>query len=80
MDAIGIAVVFAITWWLVFFMALPFGVRPPDEPGPGHAPSAPERPRLAIKAAVTTAIAATLTGLAVAAVEHDLISFREWVE
>ncbi len=80
MDAIGIAVVFAITWWLVFFMALPFGVRPPDEPEPGHAPSAPERPRLAIKAAITTAIAATLTGLAVAAVEHDLISFREWVE
>ncbi len=80
MDAIGIAVVFAITWWLVFFMALPFGVRPPDEPEPGHAPSAPERPRLAIKAAVTTAIAATLTGLAVAAVEYDLISFREWVE
>ncbi len=79
MDAIGIAVVFAITWWLVFFMALPFGVRPPDEPGPGHATSAPERPRVALKAAITTAIAAAVTGLAAAAVGYDIISIREWV-
>ncbi len=79
MDAIGIAVVFAITWWLVFFMALPFGVRPPDEPGPGHATSAPERPRVALKAAITTAIAAAVTGLAAAAVSYDIVSIREWV-
>ena len=79
MEAIGIAVVFAITWWLVFFMALPFGVRTPDEPEPGHAPSAPIRPRVALKAAITTAIAVGITGLAAAAVEYDVISFREWV-
>ncbi len=79
MDAIGIAVVFAVTWWLVFFMALPFGVRIPDEPEPGHAPSAPIRPRVALKAAITTAIAVGITGLAAAAVEYDVISFREWV-
>jgi predicted secreted protein len=79
MDAIGIAIVFAVTWWLVFFMTLPFGVRAPDEPGPGHAPSAPERPRVALKAAITTAVAAAITGLAAAAVEYDIISFREWM-
>ena len=79
MDAIGIAVVFAITWWLVFFMALPFGVRTPDEPEPGHAPSAPIRPRVALKAAITTVIAVGITGLAAAAVEYDIVSFREWV-
>ncbi len=79
MDAIGIAVVFAITWCLVFFMALPFGVRTPDEPEPGHAPSAPIRPRLALKVAITTAIAVSITGIAAAAVEYDIISFREWV-
>ncbi len=79
MGVLGVLVIFAITWWLVFFMALPFGVRPPDEPGPGHATSAPERPRVALKAAITTAIAAAITGLAAAAVEYDIISFREWV-
>ncbi len=79
MDAIGIAVVFGITWWLVFLMALPFGVRTPDVPEPGHASSAPERPRVALKAAVTTAIAVGITGLAAVAVEYDIISFGEWV-
>ena len=80
MGVLGVLVVFAITWWLVFFMTLPFGVTTPEEPEPGHAPSAPENPRLAIKAAITTAIAASLTGLAFFAVEYDLIAFREMVE
>ena len=38
-------VVFVIIWWVVFFMALPIGVRSPDEAGveveQGHATSAP---------------------------------------
>ncbi len=80
MDPFGALIIFVITWWLVFFMTLPFGVRVPDEPEPGHAPSAPERPRVALKAAITTAIAVSITGLVVAAVEYDVISFREWVE
>ncbi len=80
MDPFGALVIFVITWVLVFFMTLPFGVRVPDEPEPGHAPSAPERPRLALKAAITTAIAVSITGLVAAAVEYDIISFREWVE
>ncbi len=80
MGVLGALVVFAITWWLVFFVTLPFGVRAPEKPGPGHAPSAPENPRLALKAAITTAIAASITGLAAAAVEYDLIAFREMVE
>ena len=79
MDPFGALIIFVITWWLVFFMALPFGVRIPDEPEPGHAPSAPIRPRVALKAAITTAIAVGITGLAAAAVEYDVISFREWV-
>ena len=41
--------------------------------------SAPIRPRVALKAAITTAIAVGITGLAAAAVEYDVISFREWV-
>ncbi len=80
MSLIGIVVVFAIIWWLVFLMTLPFGVRPPDEPGPGHAPSAPERPRVALKAGIATAIAVAITGLVAAAVEYDLIAFRDWIQ
>ena len=79
MEPFGAFVVFFIVWWLVFFMTLPFGVRPLDEPEPGHATSAPEKPRLWIKAAITTAIALMITGAAAAAVEYDLIGFREYM-
>jgi len=69
--------VYVIIWWCVFFMALPFGVRPPEEAEPGHAASAPVRPRLWLKAAVTTLIAAVLWGAVYWIIEADIISFRE---
>ena len=77
MSWFGIIVVFTIVWWMVFFITLPFGVTTPDAPEPGHAAGAPDRPRLGLKALITTAVAATLTGAAAAAVEYEWISFRE---
>ncbi len=80
MTWFSVVVVFVIIWWLVFFMALPIGVRSPDEAGievePGHASSAPVRPRLGLKAGVTTAISLVLWGIAYWVIEADLISFR----
>jgi predicted secreted protein len=73
-------VVFVIIWWLVFFMILPIGVRSPEEAGvevePGHAPSAPVRPRIGLKAGATTLISVALWGIAYWIIEADLISFR----
>ncbi len=55
---------FAILWWLVFFMVLPFGVKTEEEAGgatvEGHAPSAPNKPRLVMKAVITTIISAAI--------------------
>ncbi len=48
---------FFIVFWLIFFMTLPFGVRPPEHPEPGHMPSAPERPYLWAKALVALVLA-----------------------
>lgn len=74
-------VVFVIIWWLVFFTTLPFGVRAPhevgEEVGAGHADGAPVRPRLWLKAGITTAITAALWGVAYAVIAYDLISFRQ---
>jgi predicted secreted protein len=70
-------VVYVILWWLVFFLTLPWGVRVPDEPEPGHASSAPANPRLGLKAGVTTVLAGVLWGVAYWIVEADLISFRK---
>ncbi len=80
MSWFGILVVFVVVWWMVFFVTLPFGVTTPCAPEPGHAPSAPEKPRLWIKAGFTTLAAGALTGLAVAAVAYDVVDFRAWFE
>jgi len=69
-------ITFIIVWWLVLFMVLPFGARPPDSIEPGMAPSAPARPRIALKMLITTALAAALTALILWVIESGLIQLR----
>jgi predicted secreted protein len=76
MTPFGAVVVFVIAWWLIFFMALPFGARPPEEPEEGHAASAPERPRLVLKVAVTTLLAAAVTVGFAYLLESGLLDWR----
>mgnify|MGYP003670801811 CR=1 FL=1 len=76
--------VYGILWWLVLFMVLPFGVRTADEAGeetePGHASSAPVRPRLWVKAAVTTAISAVIFGICYGIVASGLFDLRAFLD
>jgi predicted secreted protein len=76
MDWFGAAVVFAIVWWLILFMVLPFGAAPPDEVEPGMATSAPAKPRMAVKLAITTVLAAVCTALIVWLIDSGLIQLR----
>ena len=69
-------ITFIMVWWLVLFMVLPFGAKPPDEVEPGMAPSAPARPRIGLKLAVTTVIAAALTALILWFLQSGLIHLR----
>ena len=73
-------VAYAIFWWLVFFISLPIGVRPPHEAGmeaePGHERGAPVRTYLPIKVLAATVIAGILWGIAYWMIETGLISFR----
>ena len=77
MSVLNIALVFLIAWWLGWFLTLPFGFRTPDKVEPGHAPSAPERPRLLIKAAIATVLACVITGIVVVIVLSGWIDVRE---
>ena len=74
----GIAT-YVVVWWLVIFMVLPWGNRPVDESdiAKGHAPSAPKRPRLFLKAAITTFISGILWLIIWAVIEYGGISFRQ---
>jgi predicted secreted protein len=67
---------FAIVWWLVLFMVLPFGASPPEEIQPGTAPSAPARPRMGLKILITTVIALALTAGIWWVTESGVIALR----
>ena len=72
----GIALIFAVVWWLLLFMVLPFGAAPPDQVEPGTAPSAPAKPRMPLKLAITTVLAALVTVLIVWLMQSGLIQLR----
>ena len=76
MSISGVFVVFILSWWFCFFLALPFGARPRENPEPGHVASAPARPRLWLKAGIATAGAVVMTIVIWHIVDADLISFR----
>lgn len=52
--------VYIVTWWITLFAILPLWVTPTEPGDPGHAAGAPQRPRLLLKAAITTAVAAVI--------------------
>ncbi|WP_448187888.1 DUF1467 family protein [Azospirillum sp. sgz301742] len=77
MGPITFAAIFFTVWWTVLFAVLPWGVRTPEQVEPGMADSAPQKPRLLLKFAVTTVLSALIT-LGIWLVYHsDLISFRD---
>lgn len=76
MGLISGTLVYVIIWWLVLFMVLPWGNRPPDVVEDGHASSAPENPRLWQKAGITTVIAAVIFTVIYFVAEAGLINFR----
>ena len=69
---------YLILWWLVLFTVLPWGVRTPDEVDveKGNEVGAPARPRLVLKMAVTTGIAALVWGVVFWLMEYGPFSFR----
>ncbi len=77
MSIAGAIVVFVLSWWFCFFLALPFGSQPRQNPEPGHAESAPARPRIALKAAIATAGGLIMTLAIWQIIAADLISFRK---
>jgi len=56
-------VVFTCTWWVVFFMVLPFNIQTQKSSEIGHDKGAPTKPYLGIKMLVTSVIAVILTKL-----------------
>lgn len=84
MTFIGGLVFFSITWWLVFFAVLPWGVRSHEEAGVDRAAGVPtgipHDPRLLKKVLITTGIALVLLAIFSVVVEYDLVGYRAYME
>ncbi len=70
--------IYAIIWWLVIFMVLPWGVRriEPKDLGLGEDAGAPQKPRMLMKLAVTTVVSGVIFGLVYLVILSGVISFR----
>jgi predicted secreted protein len=72
----GIAVYFII-WWIVLFAVLPWGIQSQHETGTSEEladPGAPVRPRIGLKALVTTVIAAVIFAAFWTSLEYRLVT------
>ena len=61
MTIIQIFVFFVLTWWMVFYLTLPFGNKTEDAPIAGQAMGAPKNGRIKLKMMATTGITLTIT-------------------
>jgi predicted secreted protein len=61
MNVLMILAIYAIVWSLLLFMLLPVGVKPPEDPIPGQALSAPDKPMIKKKITWTTVLAVPVT-------------------
>lgn len=75
--------VYVVSWWMVFFAVLPWGVRSQHETDEGVTegtdPGAPANPNLKKKIIITSIIAVVLTTGYYFLATSDLISFRNQV-
>jgi predicted secreted protein len=76
MGWLGGVFVYALIWFVVLFTVLPWGIQIPDNPEPGHAPSAPVNPRIGLKLMATSVIAAIVWVIVWYAMRSDWISLH----
>jgi len=61
---------YCMVWWVVLYLTLPFGNKPPKILESGHANSAPEKPRVWLKILITSVLSLPLTYLAIKLIAH----------
>ncbi len=80
MSIVSAIVLFAIIWFMTFFVALPIRVRTQGDEGtiePGTHAGAPEVHNLKKKALITTAVALVIWAIVVAIILSGMISVRD---
>lgn len=65
LSIVNIIFIFVLVWCTVLFMVLPVGIKPAQNPEPGHDPGAPENPALRKRFFATTLISLVVTTIIV---------------
>jgi predicted secreted protein len=68
--------IYVLIWFVVLFTVLPWGVKIPENPEPGHAPSAPINPRIGTKLVATSLVSAVVWAIVWYVMQSGWISFR----
>ncbi len=69
-------ILYVCIWFVVIFTVLPWGVRRIENPEAGHDVGAPERPRLLLKAGVTTVLSTVIWFIVYYVITSGIISLR----
>ncbi len=77
MDIMSGIVVYFTTWWIVLFMALPFGAYRVSDPEYGHDHGAPKTSHLKLKLLATTFVTTILWFIIDYLITIKIINFRE---
>jgi predicted secreted protein len=78
MEFLSGVVVFMIIWWTVIFAVLPWGNARAEQTQAGNEPGAPANPRIVKKMLITTGITIVLWAIAMAVIQSDRLSIRDW--
>jgi len=81
MQPVSAVAIYFIIWWLVLFMVLPWGSTSSHELGrevePGTMKSAPVKPRILLKFAITTIVAGLVFGAFYLIISQNLIALDD---
>ena len=80
MSATGLAIIYIIIWWIVFFAILPIDVnRTKTVKIDGEDPGSPENPKIFKKFIYTTAISTVLFSIIYYFVQYNYLNLRNFL-
>jgi predicted secreted protein len=79
MGWVGAILTYVMVWTVLFFMALPLGVKVPSQSFKGAASSAPSQPRVGLKILWVTLLSAVLVGALAWGVHTTHFPLRQWL-
>jgi predicted secreted protein len=76
MDIASFVIIFILTWWMVLFMVLPWGIEMVGANDEGNLPAAPRHHNLKKKLLITSVIAIIVSMIIFMIVQSGIVDFR----